>query len=53
MCARSKRKPDSIGKDEGLQSYMLCLTMMSFTYLEWSMEIIRLDMSREMCMPNS
>jgi hypothetical protein len=34
MCARHERKPGSIGKDEGLQSNMLCLTMMFFTYLE-------------------
>jgi hypothetical protein len=53
MRARIERKPGSIGRDEGLQTYMLCLTMMSCTYLDWSIEIIRANMSRVICMPNN
>jgi hypothetical protein len=31
--------------DEGLQSDMLCLMRMSFTYLDRSIDIVRVDMS--------
>jgi hypothetical protein len=51
--ARPDTKPRSIGREDCVQTVMLCLSRMSHKYFDWSNEIVRADMSRVMCMPMS